>query len=200
MSTPVTNLVVSQLSTQAQLVDQSGHLTPYGQRAWSDLIRAVNGALNILGQFNGTIGPDAVVAGHLGTLQDTVQHLSATGTLVATALTGIVAATQLPAALTTQQGAVQLPAGASSNVLGSAALSSTTDFDAAGSAATAQSNAETFATAGDVTTLASAKTYTDGKFTSGLSVTIVTAQLTPTGAQGSMTFTNGLLTAQTPAT
>ena len=34
----------------------------------------------------------------------------------------------------------------------------------------------------------------------GLSVTIVTAQLTPTGAQGSMTFTNGLLTAQTPAT
>lgn len=34
----------------------------------------------------------------------------------------------------------------------------------------------------------------------GLSVTIVTAQLTPTGAQGSMTFTNGILTAQTPAT
>lgn len=35
---------------------------------------------------------------------------------------------------------------------------------------------------------------------SGLSVTITTAQLTPTGTQGSMTFTNGLLTAQTPAT
>lgn len=36
--------------------------------------------------------------------------------------------------------------------------------------------------------------------TVGLSVTIVTAQLTPTGTQGSMTFTNGLLTTQTPAT
>lgn len=34
----------------------------------------------------------------------------------------------------------------------------------------------------------------------GLSVTIITAQLTPTGTQGSMTFTNGILTAQTPAT
>ena len=34
----------------------------------------------------------------------------------------------------------------------------------------------------------------------GLSVTIVTAQLTPTGAQGSITFTGGILTAQTPAT
>jgi hypothetical protein len=34
----------------------------------------------------------------------------------------------------------------------------------------------------------------------GLGVTIVTAQLTTLGAQGSMTFTNGILTAQTPAT
>jgi hypothetical protein len=36
--------------------------------------------------------------------------------------------------------------------------------------------------------------------TAGLSVTITTAKLTPTGSNGSMTFTNGLLTAQTPAT
>lgn len=34
----------------------------------------------------------------------------------------------------------------------------------------------------------------------GLSVTITTAALTGLGAQGSMTFTNGVLTAQTPAT
>lgn len=34
----------------------------------------------------------------------------------------------------------------------------------------------------------------------GISVTITTAQLTPTGAQGSMTFVGGNLTAQTPAT
>ena len=35
---------------------------------------------------------------------------------------------------------------------------------------------------------------------SGLSVTIVTAALTALGSQGSMTFVNGILTAQTPAT
>jgi len=35
---------------------------------------------------------------------------------------------------------------------------------------------------------------------SGLSVTITTAALTGLGTQGSMTFTNGILTAQTPAT
>ena len=34
----------------------------------------------------------------------------------------------------------------------------------------------------------------------GLSLTIVTAKLTPAGANGSMTFTNGRLTAQTAAT
>ena len=36
--------------------------------------------------------------------------------------------------------------------------------------------------------------------TTGLSVTITTAQLTPTGTQGSMTFVDGLLTAQVQAT
>ena len=35
---------------------------------------------------------------------------------------------------------------------------------------------------------------------SGLSVTIATAKLTTLGANGSMTFTNGILTAQTAAT
>lgn len=34
----------------------------------------------------------------------------------------------------------------------------------------------------------------------GLTVTIVTAKLTGVGTNGSMTFTNGVLTAQTPAT
>ena len=35
---------------------------------------------------------------------------------------------------------------------------------------------------------------------SGISATITTAQLTLTGHQGSMTFANGVLVAQTPAT
>lgn len=36
--------------------------------------------------------------------------------------------------------------------------------------------------------------------TGGISVTITTAKLTPTGTNGSMTFTHGILTAQTQAT
>ena len=39
-----------------------------------------------------------------------------------------------------------------------------------------------------------------GTSTAGVSATIVTAKLTALGADGSMTFTNGFLTAQTPAT
>ena len=39
-----------------------------------------------------------------------------------------------------------------------------------------------------------------GTSTAGVSATITTAKLTALGANGSMTFTNGLLTAQTPAT
>ena len=39
-----------------------------------------------------------------------------------------------------------------------------------------------------------------GTSTAGITATIVTAKLTALGADGSMTFTNGLLTAQTPAT
>jgi hypothetical protein len=43
-------------------------------------------------------------------------------------------------------------------------------------------------------------TNVTNKVPTGLSVTIVTAALTTGGTQGSMTFTNGLLTKQTPAT
>jgi len=39
-----------------------------------------------------------------------------------------------------------------------------------------------------------------GTSTAGVSATITTAKLTALGANGSMTFTNGLLTSQTPAT
>jgi hypothetical protein len=41
---------------------------------------------------------------------------------------------------------------------------------------------------------------TNANITGGLSVTITTAKLTLTGTNGSMTFTNGILTAQTQAT
>ena len=81
MST-ISNLVVSPLAATSQLVDpKTGLLTPYGQTVLQRIIQAINAALNILGQFNGVIGPDATVAGHVGTLQGTVSRLTATGQL-----------------------------------------------------------------------------------------------------------------------
>jgi hypothetical protein len=60
---------------------------------------------------------------------------------------------------------------------------------------TAQTNAETFATAGDVTTLASAKTYTDGKFPGVAAHTITLAKITLAGTDGSITWNaNGVVT------
>lgn len=44
------------------------------------------------------------------------------------------------------------------------------------------------------------KNYLDGSLGAGYTGVIVTARLTGLGAQGSMTFVNGILTAQTPAT
>ena len=44
------------------------------------------------------------------------------------------------------------------------------------------------------------KKYLDTSLGTGYTGTIVTAKLTGGGAQGSMTFVNGILTAQTPAT
>ena len=41
---------------------------------------------------------------------------------------------------------------------------------------------------------------TNNVLETGISVTITTAKLTTSGTEGSMTFTNGILTAQTQAT
>ena len=43
-------------------------------------------------------------------------------------------------------------------------------------------------------------TALDSRVPAGITAVIVTAKLTGGGANGSMTFTNGILTAQTPAT
>lgn len=68
---------------------------------------------------------------------------------------------------------------------------STLHYHAADRARANHTGTQTLATISDAGTAASQ---------SGLSVTITTAALTSGGAQGSMTFTNGVLTAQTQAT
>lgn len=212
MSGNPNNLVVSpQTPTNAPMLDSQGNLNWAWLKFFIDLAQAVNNALDILGQFNGVIGAQATVAAHAGTLQATIQNLTATGQLAAAHLTGVVNAAQLPAALPAAQGAVQLPAGAPSNVLGSASLQPASAFDPAGAAATAQSNAETFASAQAAAAQNNAENFArnasnmvtgtvDTALLAGLSVTITTAKLTTLGANGSMQFQNGLLIAQTPAT
>ena len=95
------NLVVSPFTPRTRLVDEQGYATWEMLKFAQGLAQAVNNALSILGQFNGVIGPNATVAGHVGTLAANIQNLNSSGLLAATALTGVVAPTQLPAALDT---------------------------------------------------------------------------------------------------
>jgi hypothetical protein len=79
--------------------------------------------------------------------------------------------------------------------LGTMAAQNTTSYSTTGSDTTYAYRAN------NLSDLASASTArTNLGLGSGLSVTITTAKLTTLGANGSMTFTNGILTAQTAAT
>jgi len=79
--------------------------------------------------------------------------------------------------------------------LGTMAAQNTTSYSTTGSDTTYAYRAN------NLSDLASASTArTNLGLGSGLSVTITTAKLTTLGANGSMTFTNGILTAQTQAT
>jgi hypothetical protein len=144
-----TGLVVSPQTPVTPLIDaRTGQMDFAWVKFFQGLAQAVNAALDILGQFQGVIGAKATVVGHLGTLQHTIQHLTAIGQLSANQLIGVIPPPQLPPALSTSQGAVVLPSGAPSNVLGSAALSSSSAFDVFGAAAAAQTAAEAFAANG----------------------------------------------------
>jgi len=200
------NLVVSPFTPRTKLVDEQGYATWEFLKFQQGLAQAVNNALNILGQFDGVIDPDATVAGHAGTLLANIQNLNASGLLAATALTGVVAPGQLPAADPIAQGAVVLPVGAPSNVLGTAAFTDSTDYDVSGAAATAQSNAETFATASDTAVLATAEAFSSNASNlssgtvpsarlAGITHVVPLGPLTVGGTTGSLSVTNGSITA-----
>jgi len=127
---------------------------------------------------------------------------------------GIVQSAGMVAATDTEQGAVILPVGAISNTLGTAAIEPTSAFDPAGSAAAAQTAAETHADTVSASAAAAAQAAAqayasnasnlssgtiDVTLMPGISVVVTTAKLTIGGVQGSMTFTNGVLTAQVQA-
>jgi hypothetical protein len=183
-----------------------------GMATWSFLkilqvwdTKLTNG-LNSIGQLIGNIDSATRVLPRVEGLGTTLQHINASGVMLPA---GLFPATTLV------QGAVVLPAGATSNTLGTAAIQPATAFDSAGSAATAagaaQTNAEAHADTVAATAQSNAEAFagnasniTSGTLNTsrlaGLSATIVTAKLTVGGTHGSMTFTNGLLTAQVQAT
>lgn len=194
------------------------------------LLQDWNSRINNLGsqgQYNGLIESTATIGGRAGNIGSALANLDQNGVVTANGIdftrnylnktfaniNGSVAPGQLPQATTATQGAVVLPTGAVSNVLGSAAIQPTSAFDASGAAAAAQTAAQAFAANGSNIssgTVAAARlpalSALSGQITggqlpaSGLSVTIATAKLTSGGTNGSMTFTNGILTAHTDAT
>ena len=191
---PTNSVTVSNTTPTGELVNTERRAT-YAMIKWMQSVgKLVNEGFDQAGNYQGPIGSQATIVGRrfLATI---VQHLSDAG---------IIDASGLPAASPTEQGAVKLAVGSVGNTLGSAAMESTASFDPSGSAAAAQTNAETFASSAAGSAQSNANTYTDSKvaaaFALGISVTITTASLNTGGTQGSMTFTNGLLTAQVPAT
>lgn len=208
--TTTSNNVVSPRTPSTPLVDANGQMTFVWVKFFQDMAQAVNSALTILGQFNGQIGANATVVSHTGTLANAIQHLSSAGVIQAGGIDfnitapafgqvlGTAVPAQLPSATDLAHGAVTLPVGAPSTTLGTAAFNNTGDFDPAGAAATAQTNAENFAS--NAANLTSGNLDIARMPSSGISVTITTAKLTGGGANGSMTFQNGILTASTPAT
>jgi hypothetical protein len=174
--------------------------------------------LNQIGQLVGEINAAVKIQGRTEGIGTTVGEINSEGVVTPPGMT---------AATVGSQGAVVMPLGATNNGLGTAALADADAFDPSGAADTAQANAESFATGAANNAESAANTYTNsaaanalalaqsfssnaanitsgnlalGRMPSaGLSATIVTAKLTVGGANGSMTFTNGLLTAQTPA-
>jgi hypothetical protein len=181
-----------------------------GQMDWTwiqwfvDAQNRLQNGLNQLGELIGQIKATTIITGRTEGIGTTVQHIDDTGVMTPEGMTS---------ATSKAQGAVILPSGALSNTLGSASIKEETDFDSSGAAAAALKTAETYTDTVAETTLAAAEAFssdasniTIGNLAiarmpaAGLSVTITTAALTSSGSSGSMTFTNGILTASTQAT
>jgi hypothetical protein len=181
--------------------------------------------LDTIGRFTGEIDASATISTRSGTVGTALQHIDPVGVLAATALNGVIAHANIPAAGLGVVGGVQAVDPTSHQWVdaidetGLPSLSQPDFTDISGVAAPQQLPAPTTSTLGGVQAVTpvahewinsidtsgvpqlSRPDYADLTGTpTGLSVTITTAALTGLGSQGSMTFTNGILTAQTPAT
>lgn len=201
MSTPASSFTA--LTTP--IIDTKTGLMSWTWTQWFvDAQNRLQNGLDQLGQLKGNIAATTQIIGRSEGIGTTVQHLSSTGVIDSSGMTPATPASQ---------GAVVLPQGASGNTLGSAAMQDRNAFDAVGAAATAQANAEGYTDTSSAATLTSAENFARNASNidtgnlplaqlpaAGITVTIATAKLTTLGANGSMTFQNGLLVAQVAAT
>jgi hypothetical protein len=202
---------------QGPLVTKDLKPSPGALKVFIDWDNRLTKGLNQLGQLIGEINAATKITGRAEGIGTTVGNVSASGVMQPPGMTS---------STTEAQGAVIMPTGATGNLLGTAAIQPVSAFDASGSAAAAQAAAETFATGAANAAQSNAEAYAATQAATaqaaaeafaanasniatgtlntsrlgGLTVVIATAKLTGTGANGTMTFTNGLLTAQTPAT
>lgn len=194
--------VASATTLNTPLFDKDGRLN----RAWQQLFLQWRQQLSVGFDSSGTlisnISPTVRITDRGGTIGSILRFIGDNG---------VVTPDGLPPATDNAQGAVKLAPGIVSNILGTAAAQDSSAFDPAGSAATAQANAEAFATSEANAALAAAETFASNasNLTSGtvpnarlggMTVTVTTAALTVGGTQGSMDFVNGLLVSQVQAT
>ena len=183
--------------TEAPIVDKNGKANYQFTKAMTDYFTRVNTSISSLGELVGSISAQATITGRKEGIGTTVGKINSSGVVQPTGLT---------AASTSAQGAVILPPGAPNNKLGTASLSNATDFDAAGSAAAAQANAQAFATNAANTAQSNAETFASDAsnletgtvalaLLPGISGSFALAKLTVGGANGSLTFQNGVITA-----
>lgn len=191
----------SRVIVQEFLDIKTGYLTWGAQKLLQQWQQQLKGGFDSLGNLISNLSPAILINGRTGTIGAILSNISAVG---------VVQPVGMSSATPSQQGAVILPLGATSNMLGTASTQPAGAFDAIGAAATAQANAQTYAAAQATTAQSNAQAFasnasnlTSGTVPvarlSGLSVVITTAKLTSTGANGSMTYTNGLLTSQVQA-
>ena len=233
MSSPITSLVVSPLASTAQIVDpKTGTPTAYGQNVLMRIIEAINAALDILGQFNGVIGPAATVVSHPGTVVSVVQNLTGTGQL--NSLTNVAADVNLDHIADTTSFQRTTPDQVSGAGVAFTALVSSapaTNQALIWSGTTWAPNDVSFGSLTGTPALANNTPFVFNKFltsydsttgafgqaqpsfgnisgnisgsqlpVAGLSVTVPLGPLTGGGTTGSLTFTNGILTAHVDPT
>jgi hypothetical protein len=192
----------SQTALQTPFLDANGRVSWTWLKLLQQWQKQLSAGFDQNGNLISSIAASVQIIGHDGSIGTILAHIDANG---------IVLSDGLPAATPDAQGAVKLAAGSVGNTLGSAAMQPASAFDAAGAAAAAQTAAETHADAVSSQAQSNAEAFAsnaanitsgilDTNRLGGLSAVITTAALTGGGSQGSMTFHNGLLVAQTQAT